>query len=306
VDCDPGEGGAGLHVSSTPTAGGTSTCRRRCPAALSLEMELTIFGRDPADPDFRSDLEWDDVCFETTGEQPSRVWQVAKGSWHRGGPHPAGSTTCRMRSMCSSTATPRSAGRRKDSAIVVPHPARGALAGDLRLLYAGRTFWLHSGGRAAIAVDGERATGACLIPLRFGQVIEIDLVPDARGAGRAAPARRGSAARRASASRTPPAAVACRARWPPASPPRRRCRPVLPLRAAKDAAAHALMYRRRFPASLRSEHRTCRLPPPAQHRQAIRCAMRCGRWRSSPAGAATGRVSWRRPELLVTNYHVVA
>jgi S1-C subfamily serine protease len=174
VDCDPvkGErvfthfdahGGRHLDVPSPLSS------------SLSLEMELTIFGRDPADHDYRSELEWDDVCFETTGEQPSRLWQVAKG---------CGVEAARIRRL---TNVPdeeyvflyrhASLGRAaKDSAIVVPHlPAM--LAGDLRLLYAGRMFWLHSGGRANIVVDGERVAGACLIPLRFGQLIEIDLVP---------------------------------------------------------------------------------------------------------------------------------
>ena len=144
-------------------------------ASLSIEMELTIFGRNPDDPDFRSDLEWDDVCFEATGEQPSRLWQVARG---------CGIEAARIRRLNNlpeeeyvflyrHATIGRSA---KDSAVVVPHlPA--ALAGDLRLLYAGRMFWLHSGGRAKIRVDGEPVPGACLIPLQFGHCLEIDMVP---------------------------------------------------------------------------------------------------------------------------------
>lgn len=174
VDCDPikGErtfthldahGGRHLNVPSPLSS------------SLSLEMELTVFGRNPADPDFCSELEWDDVCFEMTGEQPSRLWQVAKG---------CGIGAARIRRLNNlpqeeyvllyrDATIGRSA---KDSAVVVPNlPA--SITGDLRLLYAGRMFWLHTGGRASIVVDGERVTGACLIPLRCGQLLEIDFVP---------------------------------------------------------------------------------------------------------------------------------
>lgn len=174
VDCDPVKGER-LFTYLDAHGGRHLDLPSPLSAALSLEMELTIFGRDPADPDFRSDLEWDDVCFETTGEQPSRLWQVAKG---------CGIEAARIRRLNNlpdeeyvflyrHATIGRAA---KENAIVVPHlPA--SLAGDLRLLYAGRMFWLHSGGRATIVVDGERVTGACLIPLRIGQLLEIDFVP---------------------------------------------------------------------------------------------------------------------------------
>lgn len=35
-------------------------------------------------------------------------------------------------------------------------------------------FWLYSDGGATVVVDGSGVTHACLIPLRFGQVLEID------------------------------------------------------------------------------------------------------------------------------------
>ncbi len=174
VDCDPVKG---ERVFTHLDAHGGRHLDLPSPlsSSLSLEMELTIFGRDPANPEFRSDCEWDDVCFETTGEQPSRLWQVAKG---------CGVEAARIRRLNNLPEEEyvflyrhATIGRAaKDSAIVIQH-LPGSLAGDLRLLYAGRMFWLHSGGRANIAVDGEPVTGACLIPLRFGQVLEIDLVP---------------------------------------------------------------------------------------------------------------------------------
>ena len=174
VDCDPVKGERTFtHLDAH--SGRQLDLPSRLSSSISLEMELTIFGRDPADVDFCSDLEWDDICFETTGEQPSRSWQVARG---------CGIEATRIRRLNNlpeeeyvflyrHATIGHSA---KENAIVVPHLPT-SLSGDLRLLYAGRIFWLHSGGRAKITVDGKRVTGACLIPLRFGQLLEIDLVP---------------------------------------------------------------------------------------------------------------------------------
>jgi S1-C subfamily serine protease len=170
VDCDPVKGEktftyldahGGRHIDlPSPLS-----------SSLSLEMELTVFGRDPDDPDFRSDLKWDDVCFETAGEPASRLWQVAKSS---------GIEAARLRRLNNlpdeeyvflyrHATLGRSA---KDHAIAMPVPDH--LKGDLRLIYAGRMFWLHSGGRAEVAVDGEPVSGPCLVPLRFGQCLSID------------------------------------------------------------------------------------------------------------------------------------
>ena len=70
VDCDPVKGEktftymdahGGRHIDlPSPLS-----------ASLSLEMELTIFGRNPDDADFRSDLDWDDVCFEIASSAES-------------------------------------------------------------------------------------------------------------------------------------------------------------------------------------------------------------------------------------------
>jgi len=174
VDCDPVKGEKTFtHLDAH--GGRHIDLPSQLVASLSIEMELTVFGKDPDAPDFRSDLEWDDVCFEVTGEQPSRLWQVAKG---------CGIEAARIRRLNNLSEEEyvflyrhatigRSA---KDSAVVVPH-LPGSLAGDLRLIYAGRMFWLHSGGRAKITVDGEPVAGACLIPLQFGHRLEIDMVP---------------------------------------------------------------------------------------------------------------------------------
>ena len=174
VDCDPVKG---EHTFTHLDAHSGRQIDLPSPlsSSISLGMELTIFGRDPADADFCSSLEWDDICFEATGEQPSRLWQVARE---------CGIEAARIQRLNNlpeeeyvflyrHATIGRSA---KDNAVVVPHLST-SLSGDLRLLYTGRIFWLHSGGRAKITVDGERVTGACLIPLRFGQLLEIDLVP---------------------------------------------------------------------------------------------------------------------------------
>lgn len=301
IDCDPVKG---ERVFTHLDAHGGRHLDLPSPlsSSLALEMELTIFGRDPVDPDYRSDLEWDDVCFETTGEQPSRLWQVAKG---------CGVEAARI---CRLTNVPdeeyvflyrhATLGRAaKDSAIVVPHlPA--TLAGDLRLLYAGRMFWLHSGGRANVVVDGERVTGACLIPLRFGQLIEIDLVPihvvqvaqfqlDEDPKLAAAPLR--------SPPLTPAAAIAERAAEIAAPPP---LPPVMAIRAAGSPPRPDL------PPPLPGAVS----PPPLDGPPAagsspksgdpVRDALRSVAVIAGRGGHGSGFVA--APGILVTNYHVVA
>jgi len=137
----------------------------------SLEMELMLFGHDPDDPQFRSDMDWDDVCFDIAEESASRLWQTAGTS---------GIEAVRLRRVGNLedeeyVALYRHAtlGRSpKDHPIALrglAHPAA-----DVRLLYAGRMFWLHSAGHVALAIDGEPITGACLVPLAFGSEIVID------------------------------------------------------------------------------------------------------------------------------------
>ncbi len=299
VDCDPVKGER-LFTHLDAHGGRHLDLPSPLSAALWLEMELTIFGRDPADPDFRSDLEWDDVCFETTGEQPSRLWQVSKG---------CGIEAARIRRLNNlpdeeyvflyrHAMIGRSA---KDSTIVLPH-LPGSLAGDLRLLYAGRMFWLHSGGRANIVVDGERVTGACLIPLRFGQVIEIDLVPvhvvqvaqlqlDEDPQLAAPP------------SRTPPppspaSPIAAGVAAPPPLPP------VLPLRAAGAAANDLVPPPLPGVAPQRAPDTPPANPGPAPSGDPIRDALRSVAVIACRGGHGSGFVAL--PGLLVTNYHVVA
>jgi S1-C subfamily serine protease len=302
VDCDPVKG---ERIFTYLDAHGGRHLDLPSPlsSSLSLEMELTIFGRDPADQDFRSDLEWDDVCFDTTGEQPSRLWQVAKG---------CGIESARVRRLNNlpdeeyvflyrHATIGRAA---KDSAIVVPH-LPGSLAGDLRLLYAGRMFWLHSGGRANIVVDGERVTGACLIPLRFGQRLEIDFVPvhvvqvaqlqldeDPQLAAPAPPAE-GSPSLPAPAAPIPAGFAV-----PPPLPP------VLALRSPGGPAGE------RIPPPLpgTSLQRGADQPPaastPAPSGDPIRDALRSVAVIACRGGHGSGFVA--APGLLVTNYHVVA
>ena len=140
-------------------------------AKLSLELGLTVFGRDPDDTDFQTALDWDDVCFDVAGETPSRLWHVAKG---------CGIESARIQRLNNlpdedyvflyrHATIGRSA---KDHAIVLP--IFGTLAGDLRLIYVGRTFWLHSTGRASLAVDGKAISGPCLVPLTYGHCLTIN------------------------------------------------------------------------------------------------------------------------------------
>ena len=140
-------------------------------AKHSLEMELAVFGRDPDDAEFHTDLDWDDVCFDTIGESPSRLWHVAKG---------CGIESARIRRLSNlpdeeyvflyrHATIGRSA---KDNAIVLP--IFGTLSGDLRLVYVGRVFHLHSTGRATLAVDGKPIHGPCLVPLMFGHCLTIN------------------------------------------------------------------------------------------------------------------------------------
>lgn len=299
VDCDPVKGD---RVFTHLDAHGGRHLDLPSPlsSSLSLEMELTIFGRDPADPDFRSDLEWDDVCFETTGEQPSRLWQVARGCGIEAG---------RIRRLNNlpdeeyvflyrHATIGRAA---KDSAIVIQH-LPGSLAGDLRLLYAGRMFWLHSGGRANIVVDGEPVTGACLIPLRFGQLLEIDLVPV-----HVVPVTQlqldedpqlSSPAARTPPPPTPAAPVAAGYAVPPPLPP------VMALRAEGSPARNELP-----PPLPDADPRPPARGQPASSGSApsgdpVRDALRSVAVIACRGGHGSGFVA--SPGLLVTNYHVVA
>lgn len=296
VDCDPVKGEktftyldahGGRHIDlPSPLS-----------SSMSLEMELTVFGRNPDDADFRTDLEWDDVCFEATGEQPSRLWQVAKGS---------GIESARIRRLNNvpeeeyvflyrHATIGRSA---KDSAIVVPHlPA--SLAGDLRLLYAGRMFWLHSGGRAKITVDGDAVSGACLIPLRLGQYLEIDLVPihvvpvaqvqidDEPQLS--APPRRSPVQPVASPSPPPLPPTAGAAADPP---------PVMQLRAGGQQPIG------QAPPPLPAAAAQPTPPTSGASGDPIRDALRSVAVIAGQAGHGSGFVA--APGLLVTNYHVVA
>ena len=299
VDCDPVKGErlfthldvhGGLHLDlPSPLS-----------AELSLEMELTIFGRDPTDPDFRSDLEWDDVCFETTGEQPSRLWQVAKG---------CGIEAARIRRLNNlpdeeyvflyrHATIGRAA---KDNVIVVPHlPA--SLTGDLRLLYAGRMFWLHSGGRATIVVDGERVTGACLIPLRLGQLLEIDFVP-VHVVQVAQLQIDEDPELTAPASRSPPlptpaAPLAAGIATPPPLPP------VMALRAKGESPHTDIPPLLPGAASQRGTAEPAMASGWAPSGDPIRDALRSVAVIACRGGHGSGFVS--APGLLVTNYHVVA
>jgi S1-C subfamily serine protease len=169
VDCDPVKGDKTFTY--LDAHGGRHL---DLPSPLSaeqvLEMDLTMFARDPEDPDFRSDIGWDDVCFEVAGEPASRLWQVARGS---------GIEAARVRRLNNlpdeeyvflfrHATIGKSA---KDHAIALP--GLGPAVAELRLLYAGRMFWLHSGGRVPLSLDGRRIDGACLIPLALGQSISI-------------------------------------------------------------------------------------------------------------------------------------
>ena len=300
VDCDPVKGER-LFTHLDAHGGRHLDLPSPLSAALSLEMELTIFGRDPTDPDFRSDLEWDDVCFETTGEQPSRLWQVAKG---------CGIETARIRRLNNLPDEEyvflyrhaRIGRAAKDSAIVVPHlPA--ALAGDLRLLYAGRMFWLHSGGRANIVVDGERVTGACVIPLRFGQVLEIDLVPVhvvqvAQLQLDDDPQLAALTDRSPSPPPTPAAPLAAGVAAPPPLPS------VLPLRAAGAAANDLVPPPLPGVAPQQASDNPPADPGTAPSGDPIRDALRSVAVIACRGGHGSGFVA--SPGLLVTNYHVVA
>jgi len=169
VDCDPVKGHKAFTHLDTH---GSRHIDLPSPlsADLVLGLDLTIFGHDPEDPDFRSELGWDDICFEVAGEPASRLWQVARG---------CGIEAARVRRLDNLPdeeyvflyrhATIGKSAR--DHAIALP--GLGPAVAELRLLYAGRMFWLHSGGRVPLSLDGRRIEGACLIPLALGQSIAI-------------------------------------------------------------------------------------------------------------------------------------
>lgn len=311
VDCDPvkeekifsyldAHGGRHIDLPSPLTS------------SLSLEMELMLFGHDPDDPDFKAELKWDDVCFETAGEPASRLWQVAKSS---------GIEAARIRRLNNlpdeeyvflyrDAKIGRSA---KDNAIVIP--VAGSLAGDLRLIYAGRMFWLHSGGRAAVAVDGEPISGPCLVPLKYGHCLSVDssVVHVAKVAQcqldddpvLSTPALRRpvSPAAVPHASATPPPlspAIAIKAG--PIEPP--PLPPVVPLRSGGPPASEASSSEPPSavgnPAADESAVRDA--PPsssdPVRHALASVALIACR--------VGHGSAFMAMPGLLVTNYHVIA
>lgn len=170
VDCDPVKG---EHQLTHVDARGTRQFDLPSPlssAKLTLEMELDVLGRDPDDPNFQAAVEWDDVCFETAGESPSRLWHVAKD---------CGIESARIRRVSNledeeyiflyrHATMGRSA---RDHAISLPI---GNVTGELRLVFAGRMFWLHSTGATTLAIDGDPIEGPCLVPLIFGHCLSIN------------------------------------------------------------------------------------------------------------------------------------
>jgi formylglycine-generating enzyme required for sulfatase activity len=147
----------------------------RLSSQSSLVMELMMFGRDPADPQFHSELDFDDVCFKAAGMQRSRLWQAAKG---------CGIEAARIRRLENLPDEEyvflyrhATIGRESEDSVIAIPGLPASVKGDLRLLYTEGMFWLHACGNATIVVDGSNVTHACLIPLRFGQVLEINQVP---------------------------------------------------------------------------------------------------------------------------------
>jgi S1-C subfamily serine protease len=269
----------------------------------SLEMDLAIFGRDPADAQFRSDLAWDDVCFDIAEEAASRLWQTA-GT--------CGIEALRLQRLNNLVdeeyvALYRHAtiGRSpKDHPIAIRglrHPATEA-----RLLYAGRMFWLQSAGRVPLVVDGRLIEGACLVPLAFGSEIVLDGVPlsvsrlsqavlddDADGG----PPRPAAAPERAAAlghggstlgtAPTSPAAVASSSPPPPA--------PTARLRAAAAPPPP--------PPGLRVPPAAADLSQ-ASAADPVRVALQSVAVVAGQDGHGSGFLA--APGILVTNYHVVA
>ena len=170
VDCDPVKGGHQLtHVDAIGT--------RRfdlpsplSPAKLTLQMELDVLGHDPNDLEFQSAVKWDDICFETAGESPSRLWYIAKE---------CGIESARIRRLNNLEdeeyvflyrhATIGQSAR--ENAISLPI---GTVGSELRLVFAGRMFWLHSTGTTTLAIDGHVTQGPCLVPLIFGHCLSIN------------------------------------------------------------------------------------------------------------------------------------
>ena len=295
VDCDPVKGDKTFtHLDAH---GGR---RIDLPSPLStslvLEMELTIFGLDPEDPAFRADLDWDDVCFDVAGEPASRLWQVARSS---------GIEAARLRRLNNLPDEEyvflyrhATAGKSaKDHAISLP--GLGPAATDLRLIYAGRMFWLHSGGRLPITVDGERVNGACLVPLAVGQVLglggatlaigtytQIELDDEGGSAGTATP---GSLSNAATAARSP---VAAPPPVPVPPPP-----PVVPMRAAVVPPK---------PPEPPPPPRASQRPQDSAFSSAdpVRAALQSVAVITADDGHGSGFLA--APGILVTNYHVVA
>jgi hypothetical protein len=142
----------------------------RLSATRTLEMDFTIFSCDPLNGSRDVPPDRDDACLAAIGEPASRLWQTACRS---------GIEAARIRRlnnlvdeeyvMLYRYATiGRSA---RDHVVVVP--AMGVDADDLRLIHAGRMFWLHSGGSLRLAVDGRPIAGECLVQLAVGQTLTI-------------------------------------------------------------------------------------------------------------------------------------
>jgi hypothetical protein len=169
VDCDPVRG-AKLFTHLDAHGGRRIDVPSALAASQVLEMDLMLFARAPDDPEFAADLAWDDVCFDIAGEPASRLWQVSRG---------CGIEAIRLTRLSNlpeeeyvflfrHATIGKSA---KDHAVSISGIA--GHAGELRFLYAGRMFWIHSGGRTPLEVDDRPVKGACLIPLAVGQRVRL-------------------------------------------------------------------------------------------------------------------------------------
>jgi hypothetical protein len=138
---------------------------------VSLEMDLAVFGRDSGDSHFRSELEWDDICFGIAEERAAPLWQTSGL---------CGIEAVRLQRLNNLADEEYVALYRHATIGRSPkdHPIAlrglGHPSAEVRLLYAGRMFWIHSAGRVPLAVDGRAIEGACLVPLAFGCELAID------------------------------------------------------------------------------------------------------------------------------------
>ncbi len=299
VDCDPVRGNKTFtHIDAN--GGRHIDLPSPLSASIVLEMDLTLFGQDPRSPDFRADLEWDDVCFEVAGEPASRLWQIARTS---------GIEAARLRRLNNlpeeeyvflyrHARIGRSA---KDHAIALS--GLGSVAADLRLLYAGRMFWLHSEGRVAMTLDGERIDGACLVPLAIGQTIGIAgaTMRVGRFVQLGLDDEHASAASGAPGSLSVAETAGLRRQSSPASDPR-EAPPVAPMGAVSQP---------------RPSVQVPPPPPPPRRREPLPSAVAVSS-SGDPIRAALGSVAvvvgthghgsgfMAAPRVLATNYHVIA